>query len=137
VQILDSFGLDLKFDDCGALYRTKAPDLNMCLPPLSWQTYEIEFHGARFNSKGEKIKNVEITVWHNGVKIHDHYELENKTGAGKQETAEALVTKLQDHGNPVRFRNLWIIDLNRPVPSPLAHPEFVPWSPERFLSAKK
>lgn len=137
VQILDSFALDLQFNDCGALYRTKVPDLNMCLPPLSWQTYEIEFHGARFNDKGEKIKNVEITVWHNGVKIHDHYELENKTGAGKQETPEALVTKFQDHGNPVRFRNMWIIDLNQPIPAPLAHPDFEPWSPERFLSVKK
>jgi hypothetical protein len=137
VQILDSFGLDLQFNDCGSLYRVKAPDLNMCLPPLSWQTYDIVFHGARFNGKGEKTRNVVITVWHNGVKIHDHFELDQKTGAGKQETPEVLVTRFQDHGNPVRFRNLWIIDLKQPVPAPMAHPDFVPWSPEQFLSKQQ
>lgn len=134
VQILDSFGLDLQFNDCGSLYRVKEPDVNMCLPPLSWQTYDIVFHGARFDDRGEKTGNVVISVWHNGVKIHDRFELDRKTGAGKQETPEVLVTKFQDHGNPVRFRNMWIIDLNQPVPAPLAHPDFVPWSPERFLS---
>lgn len=136
VQILDSFGLDLEFNHCGALYRYKAPDINMCLPPLQWQTYEIEFKAARFDSQGKKTKNAMITVWHNGVKIHDHFELERKTGAGKQESPEVFVTKFQDHGNPVRFRNMWIIDLNRPVPSPAAHPGFELWSPEQVISRK-
>ncbi|MBD3674394.1 MAG: DUF1080 domain-containing protein [Planctomycetaceae bacterium] len=134
VQILDSFGLDPEFNYCGALYRYKAPDVNMCLPPLQWQTYEIEFKAARFDKAGKKTKNAVITVWHNGVKIHDHFELERKTGAGKQESPEHYVTKFQDHGNPVRFRNMWIIDLNRPIPAPAAHPGFEPWSPEQVVS---
>jgi hypothetical protein len=133
VQILDTFGMDLEFNHCGALYRYQAPNINMSLPPLQWQTYDIEFKSARFNGKGEKVKNAFITVWHNGVKIHDNFELERKTGAGKQESPEEFVTKLQDHGNPVRFRNMWIIDLNRPIPAPAAHPGFELWSPEHVV----
>lgn len=134
VQILDSFGLDLEFNHCGALYRYQAPNINMCLPPLQWQTYDIEFQAARFDSNGKKTSNAVITVWHNGVKIHDNFELERKTGAGKQESPETHVTKFQDHGNPVRFRNMWIIDLNRPIPAPAAHPDFELWSPEQVIS---
>jgi len=77
-QILDSFGIKGEFNFCGALYRKKAPDLNMCLPPLAWQTYDIEFTTPRFKG-GKKIKNARITTRHNGVIIHDDYELDKGT----------------------------------------------------------
>ncbi len=132
VQILDSFGLDGAFNECGSLYRTQAPDLNMCFPPLAWQTYDIDFRAARFDRQGKKTANAVITVWHNGVKIHDRFELPNKTGAGQQESSASITTKLQNHNDPVRFRNIWIIDRNAPVPDPSAHPEFLDWSPELY-----
>ncbi len=110
VQILDSFGIDPGFNGCGSLYRFRAPDVNMCLPPLSWQTYDIIFTAARWNADGTKRKNARITVWLNGVKVHDNVELPNKTGAGKVEEPTLLPIRLQDHGNPVRFQNIWAID---------------------------
>lgn len=132
IQILDSFGLPGEFNECGALYRYQPPNLNMCLPPLTWQTYDIEFRSARFDADGNKTQNAVITVWHNGVKVHDQFEIERKTGAGQQEGPQALITKFQDHRNPVRFRNIWIIDYDQPLPDPLAHPNFIPWSPELY-----
>lgn len=109
VQILDSFGLAGAFNECGALYRQKPPIINMCLPPLSWQTYDIDFQGARFNPAGDKIENARITVRHNGVPVQYNYEITAKTGAGKPEGPEPRPIKLQNHGNPVVFRNIWII----------------------------
>lgn len=111
VQILDSFGLEGVFNECAALYRYRKPDLNMCLPPLSWQTYDLTFRSPRFDAEGKKIQNASITVLHNGVAVHDHFEVERKTGAGKQESPKLWPTKFQDHSNPVRFRNMWLIDL--------------------------
>lgn len=109
VQVLDSFGLEGIENECGALYKTRRPDFNMCLPPLQWQTYDIDLTSARFDDAGNKIANMKISVWHNGVLIHNNVEIPNKTGAGKAETPQALPTKLQDHGNPVVYRNLWIV----------------------------
>lgn len=109
VQILDSFGDEAVFNGAGSLYRTRTPDVNMALPPLTWQTFDIEFQAARFEGN-QKVKNARITVWHNGVKIHDHYEIPSKTGAGKPEDPNPLPILLQDHNDPVRFRNVWILD---------------------------
>lgn len=109
VQVLDSFGRVAEFNDCGALYRTKTPDINMCLPPLQWQTYDIDFTMPRFDANGNKISDMEITVWHNGVLIHNRAKIPNKTGAGIKEGPEPLPMKLQDHANPVRYRNIWLI----------------------------
>ena len=109
VQILDSFGLEGIYNECGALYRQQPPDVNMCLPPLSWQTYDIWFRAARFGEDGEKTENARITVLHNGVPIHSNREIVAKTGAGLQESPEPMPILLQDHGNPVNFRNIWIV----------------------------
>ncbi|MCH8828769.1 MAG: DUF1080 domain-containing protein [Planctomycetes bacterium] len=119
VQILDSFALDGKHNECGGLYKFRKPDVNMCLPPLSWQTYDIDFTAARFE-QGKKIRNARLTVWHNGVRIHDGVELKNKTGAGAKEGPKPRPTRLQKHGNPVRFRNICIVDRSQPItiPSP-------------------
>ena len=107
-QILDSFGLEHQANDCGGLYRQRKADLNMCFPPLTWQTYDIEFTAARFKD-GKKVKSDEITAKLNGVIIHDAYQLKNKTGAGQKEGPNPLPILLQNHGNPVRFRNWWIL----------------------------
>lgn len=109
VQILDSFGLVPEFNDCGALYRQRPPALNMCFPPLVWQTYDINFRAARFNDDGEKIADARITVRHNGVLIHDDVEIAAKTGAGQPEGPDPRPILFQNHRDPVRYRNIWIV----------------------------
>jgi hypothetical protein len=120
VQILDSFGLEALFDGCGSLYRQREPDVNMCLPPLAWQTYDIWFRAARFDDAGDKIANARITVLHNGVPIHSNREITAKTGAGLVEGPELLPILLQNHRDPVHFRNLWIV-----LGEPPVAPEYV------------
>lgn len=110
VQILDSFGLDGVDNEAGALYKYKAPDLNMVLPPLSWQTYDIDFRSPRFDQLGNKLESARVTVRLNGVIVQNNISLERKTGGGAEETPNLLPIKLQYHGNPVRFRNIWIVD---------------------------
>lgn len=110
VQILDSFSEATTFNGCSSLYRQRAPDLNMCFPALQWQTYDIAFSAPRWAGDGTKLQHARITVWHNGVKTLDNVQIENKTGAGKIEEPSLLPIRLQDHHDPVRFRNLWIID---------------------------
>lgn len=111
VQILDSFGLDLEPNRCGGLYRQKSADINMAYPPESWQTYDIYFYAAQFDATGKRIKKARITVMQNGVIIHNNYELVNKTGAGRKETPEPGPIWFQNHGDPVQFRNLWMVPL--------------------------
>ena len=110
VQVLDSFGLDGAFNECGALYRYQAPDVNMCLPPLQWQTYDITFLSPRFTPEEEKTRNARLTVRHNGVLVHNCFNVERKTGAGRPETSDPYPIRLQNHSDPVRFRNIWVID---------------------------
>lgn len=115
VQILDSFGLDGAANECGALYKLEPPLLNMCYPPLSWQTYDIQFTSPRFDEEGNKTDNARITVLHNGVIVHNDFEIPDKTGNGKPETEELLPIRLQNHGDPVRFTNIWILDHESPA----------------------
>lgn len=114
VQILDSFGF--KLDDkhavgdlSGEIYKQKVPDVSMNYPPLSWQTYDIDFQGAQFDGD-KKVKNAVITLKHNGVVVQDNYEITAKTGAGDKEGPTPAPIKLQNHGNPVFFRNIWLIE---------------------------
>lgn len=111
VQILDSFGLPQAFNHCASLYRQLPAKYNLALPPLSWQTYDIEFRAARFNEAGERTEKATITVRHNGVVVHDAVKIETKTGAGQQEGPNPLPILFQDHSNPVKYRNLWIVPL--------------------------
>jgi hypothetical protein len=126
VQILDSFGLLPEFNDCGALYRQQGPDLNMTFPPLAWQTYDIDFTAARWDAEGNKTADASITVMHNGVPIHRRRAVLTKTGSGQPESAYDGPILLQDHGNPVRFRNVWLVardrtSLPRPRPATELH----------------
>lgn len=110
VQVLDSFGQKPAVNGAGALYKQTAPDLNAVLPPLQWQTYDIDFTAPEFDASGKKTKNAVITVKLNGVTIHDKREVTSKTGAGKPESPEPGPIQLQGHGNPVFFRNIWIVE---------------------------
>ncbi len=111
VQVLDSFGLEGRDNECGGIYSVKAPDLNMCLPPLQWQTYDIEFTSAKFDAAGKKTANARTTVKHNGVVIHNDVEIPRATTAAPLgEGPEPGPLHLQDHGNPVRYRNIWIVE---------------------------
>ncbi|QDV88253.1 family 16 glycoside hydrolase [Stieleria magnilauensis] len=109
-QVLDSFGTEKMYNGLGALYRMKAPDVNMALPPLVWQTYDVHFTAPRWAADGSKIRNARVTSWVNGVKVQDDVELATKTGAGKPEEPTLSPINIQDHGDPVRFRNIWIVD---------------------------
>ena len=109
VQILDSFGLEGRNNECGGVYSKKAPDVNTCLPPLQWQAYDVDFTAAVLEG-GKKVKNAVITMKLNGVVIHDKYEISGKTGGsrgGPEGTPGPI--KLQGHGNPLQFRNIWIV----------------------------
>jgi hypothetical protein len=109
VQVLDSYGLESKDDDCGSIYKQKAPAMNACKPPGEWQTYDITFRAAKFDSAGKKTDGAHVTVIQNGQKIIDNFECTGPTGQGAPEGAEPGPIRLQDHGNPVKYRNIWII----------------------------
>jgi hypothetical protein len=112
VQILDSYGREPEYNGGGSIYKFKAPDTNACRMPDRWQSYDISFCAARFEGSGrdaKKKENARITVWHNGILIHDDVELQNKTGAGRPEGPEPGPILLQNHGNEVCFRNIWIV----------------------------
>ncbi|MFO0966999.1 MAG: DUF1080 domain-containing protein [Gemmataceae bacterium] len=111
VQILDSFGLEGKDNECGGIYTKKTPILNMCLPPLQWQTYDVDFTNAVADASGKKVKNARVTVRLNGEVIHDNVEITGPTGGGRSEPeATPGPIKLQGHGNPLQFRNIWIVE---------------------------
>ncbi len=95
IQVLDSFGLTGANNECGAFYGKQKPAVNMCLPPLSWQTYDVEIQ--------EKDGNVVATVWHNGVPVHENFVL-------KKGPIKPTKIDLQDHGNPVVYRNIWFVE---------------------------
>jgi hypothetical protein len=110
VQVLDSFGLKGENNECGGIYTKAAPSVNMCFAPLEWQTYDIDFTAAKFDKDGKKTANAKATVKHNGVTIHDNVEISDKTGGGQAEGPTPNVIQLQNHGNPVFYRNVWVIE---------------------------
>ncbi len=108
LQVLDSFGLDGKDNECGGIYSVSEPIVNMCLPPLAWQTYDIDFTAARYDDSGNKVKNAQVTISHNGVVIHEDRVLPHGTPGRNAEGVGPDALFLQNHGNPVVFRNIWV-----------------------------
>ena len=109
-QVLDSFGLEGKNNETGGIYSIRDPDLNMCFPPLTWQTYDVDFTAARFDKNGKKTKPGYLTVRLNGVVVQQNVKLTKSTTAAKlKEGPEPGPIYLQDHGNPVEFRNIWVL----------------------------
>lgn len=112
-QILDSFGLGGAQNECGGIYSIAAPSLNMCLPPLVWQTYDVDFTAARFDADGKRSAWPRITVRLNGVLIHDDLELTkdftpSAAISGPLTQAEGPIF-LQNHNDPVFFKNIWLV----------------------------
>jgi hypothetical protein len=116
VQVLDSYGLGGYWNECGAIYKVSAPYVNMCAPPLQWQTYDIIFRAPRVNDAGKVIENPRMTVRHNGVYVQRAHEIpigapEESKEAKSQATAIEGPLLLQTHGNMVQYRNIWVVEL--------------------------
>ncbi len=108
LQVLDSFGLEGENNECGGIYSISKPLVNMCFPPLSWQTYDIDFKAAKYDANANKTTNARVTIRHNGVVIHDNLELTKGTPGRLPEGPSPEGLFLQEHGNPVAFRNVWV-----------------------------
>jgi hypothetical protein len=107
IQILDSYGLaPLMYQDCGAIYHQKAPDVNACLPAERWQTMDIHFIAAKYDGSGKKTSNARITVFQNGTKVQDDQEILGTTAGGDAEWSAPGPVRLQYHSGAVKFRNV-------------------------------
>lgn len=117
VQVLDSYNNATYADgQAAAIYGQKPPLVNACRKPGQWQTYDIVFHAPVF--EGDKVvKPATVTVLHNGVLVQDHWQIQgttfHKIKSSYEPHADKLPLKLQDHGNPIRFRNIWIRPLDK------------------------
>lgn len=111
VQVLDSFGLSGEDNECGGIYKIAKPKVNMCYPPLSWQTYDIDFIAAKYDTEGKKTKPAKVTIRHNGVVIHSNLEIKSGTPGRSPEGVTAEPLYLQGHGNPVVYRNIWAVHI--------------------------
>ena len=119
IQVLDSYNNTTYPDgQCGALYGRAKPLVNASRGPGEWQTYDVTFNRPLFDEKGKVTRKAKFHVVHNGHVIHDHLELSGGTGwRGPHSISEYKKhgdkgpLKMQDHGNPVRFRNVWIVPL--------------------------
>jgi len=112
VQILDSYGLSSQHNECGGVYQISAPRVNMCAPPMQWQSYDITFRAPRFDADGKKVESAQLSVVHNGVTIHENLTVPRPTTlALDNNVKEPGGICLQDHGNEVQFRNIWLVEL--------------------------
>lgn len=113
VQILDSYqNRTYSNGQAASLYKEGIPLANAMRSPQEWNTYDVFFTAPRFNKDGMVISPAYVTVIHNGVLVQNHYEVKGSTayiGVHKYEAHETeLPIKLQDHGNLVNFRNIWV-----------------------------
>jgi len=113
IQVLDSHGIDRpKKGDCGALYGLIAPSTNACLPPMTWQSYDITFRAPKFDKRKLAAKG-RITVVHNGIAVIDDREIPRPTKGGSKfwSVSRPGALMLQDHRNEVAYRNIWVVPL--------------------------
>lgn len=113
VQVLDSYGIDVPgHGDCGGVYGQFAPLVNACKPPQEWQTYDICFRAARVDESGNVLEHARLTALQNGQVIHNNVQLLGATGGAVDEDVSAPgPLLLQDHGNLMKFRNIWVVEL--------------------------
>jgi len=116
IQVLDSYENKTYADGhAGAVYGQYPPLVNAARPPGQWQTYDIVWHGPRFAKDEKLLQPARVTVFHNGVLVQDNVELTGPTAHKARPPYKAhpakLPLSLQDHGDPVRFRNIWIREL--------------------------
>ena len=113
IQVLDSFGWETPgLGDCGAIYNQHAPLMNACRAPEQWQSYDIVFRAPRLDDSGAMVEHPRMTVFLNGVLIHNNAVLSGPTGGQLDEKlAEPGPLMLQDHGDEVSFRNIWLVHL--------------------------
>lgn len=120
LQILDSYGNQTYFDgQCGSIYKQQPPIVNACRKPGEWQTYDIAFTAPRFNEDGSVKTPGYITALQNGVLIHNHFELQGTTSYTEppkyHKHADKEPLNIQFHGNPVKFRNIWLRENVEPL----------------------
>ena len=115
IQILDNYNNGTYTNgQAGSVYKQHAPLVNVCKAPGEWQSYDIIFTAPIFNKQGRKVRPGYFTVFQNGVLIQNHVEIQGTTvwvGAPKNKPHGPGPIKLQDHGNPVSFRNIWLREL--------------------------
>jgi hypothetical protein len=116
VQILDSYGNKTYFDgQAASIYKQRPPLVNASRGPGEWQTYDIIFRAPEFDAAGKVVKPAAVTVLHNGVLVQNHFELEGGTFYDRppaySKHPAKLPFSLQNHGNPTRFRNIWVREL--------------------------
>ncbi|MHC4203512.1 MAG: 3-keto-disaccharide hydrolase [Planctomycetota bacterium] len=109
VQVLDSFGLVHTSGDCAGLYNIARARVNACLPPETWQTYDVKFRAPRLNADGSIKENPRITVYQNDILVHNDIEIpySGNRWKGKKEATGPI--HLQDHGHPIQYRNIWLV----------------------------
>ena len=109
-QILDSFGLTPKDNECGGIYSVSAPKQIASLPPGRWQTYDITFKAPKVQD-GKIVEPAVMSVVHNGIPIQENAKIDHVTTAGVGgPVVSPAPLMLQDHGNPVRYRNIWLVE---------------------------